>query len=116
MMVQLEGRAQVISGKFNSQEVANSMWAFATKGEKPRERFRGSWSSGRRRYQGSSTRRLCKHDVGVCNNRGNAGGAMKGLLERRAEPISGEFNSQDVANALPAFATMLKTPGGRMMG
>ena len=37
-------------------------------------------------------------------------------LERRAEAISGEFNSQDVANTLWAFATMGRKPGERMMG
>jgi hypothetical protein len=37
-------------------------------------------------------------------------------LERRAETISGEFNSQNVANTLWAFATMGTKPGERMMG
>ena len=37
-------------------------------------------------------------------------------LERQAEAISGEFNSQDVANTLWAFATMGMKPGERMMG
>jgi hypothetical protein len=37
-------------------------------------------------------------------------------LERRAEAISGEFNSQNVANTLWAFATMGTKPGKRMMG
>jgi hypothetical protein len=41
---------------------------------------------------------------------------MMGQLERRAEAISGEFNSQDVANTLWAFATMGIRPGKRMMG
>ncbi len=39
-----------------------------------------------------------------------------GQLERRAEAISVEFNSQDVANTLWAFATMGTKPGERMMG
>ena len=39
-----------------------------------------------------------------------------GLLEGRAEAISGEFNSQDVANTLWAFATMGRKPGERLMG
>ena len=37
-------------------------------------------------------------------------------LERRAEAILGEFNSQDVPNTLWAFATMGRKPGERMMG
>ena len=39
-----------------------------------------------------------------------------GQLERRAEAISGAFNSQNVANTLWAFATMGTKPGERMMG
>ncbi len=41
---------------------------------------------------------------------------MMGQLERRAEAISGEFNSQNVANTLWAYATMGTKPGERMMG
>ena len=37
-------------------------------------------------------------------------------LERRAEAIAGEFNSQDFANTLWAYATMGTTPGKRMTG
>ena len=37
-------------------------------------------------------------------------------LERRADAISGEFNSRDVANTLWAIATMGAKPGERMMG
>jgi hypothetical protein len=39
-----------------------------------------------------------------------------GQLERRAEAISGEFNSQDIANTLWAFATTGTKPGERLMG
>jgi hypothetical protein len=41
---------------------------------------------------------------------------MMGQLERWAETISGEFNSQDVANTLWVYATMGTKPGARMMG
>jgi hypothetical protein len=33
----LEGRAEAISGEFNSQAVANTLWAYATMGRKPGE-------------------------------------------------------------------------------
>jgi hypothetical protein len=41
---------------------------------------------------------------------------MMGRLERRAEAISGEFTSKNVANTLSAFATIGTKPGERMMG
>jgi hypothetical protein len=33
---ELEQRAEAISGEYNSQNVANTLWAFATMGTKPR--------------------------------------------------------------------------------
>ena len=41
---------------------------------------------------------------------------MMELLERRAEAISGELNSQNVANTLWVYATMGFKPGGQLMG
>jgi hypothetical protein len=38
---------------------------------------------------------------------------MMGQLERRVEAISGEFNSQEAANTLWAFATMGTSRGSR---
>ncbi len=40
-MGQLEGRAEALSGDFNSQAVANTLWAYATMGRKPGERMMG---------------------------------------------------------------------------
>jgi hypothetical protein len=52
----LERRAEVMSGDFNSQEVANTLCAFATMGTKPGQL--------ERRYQGSSTLTFDAHDSG----------------------------------------------------
>jgi hypothetical protein len=41
MMEQLERRAEAISGEFKPQDVANTLWAFATMGTKPGERTMG---------------------------------------------------------------------------
>jgi len=40
-MGMLEGRAEEVAGTFNSQGVANTLWAFATMGRKPGERVMG---------------------------------------------------------------------------
>jgi hypothetical protein len=37
----LERRAEAILGEFKSQDVANTLWAFATMGTKPGERLMG---------------------------------------------------------------------------
>ncbi len=52
----------------------------------------------------------------IAKQRYKATGPLLLALERRAETISGEFNSQNVANTLRAFATMGTKPGERMMG
>ena len=61
----------------------------------------------------------CKHAVGVCDHGDKAGKRMRGQLERRAEVISGQINSQDIANTLAntlwAFATKSIKSGERMM-
>jgi hypothetical protein len=44
------------------------------------------------------------------------GKRLIGLLERWAEAISGEFNSQEVANTLWEYATMGMQPGEGLFG
>jgi hypothetical protein len=41
LLLALEQRAEAISGAFNSQDVANTLWAFATMRTKPGERMMG---------------------------------------------------------------------------
>ncbi len=41
LLLGLERRAEAISGKFNSQNVANTLWALATMGTKPGEKLMG---------------------------------------------------------------------------
>ncbi len=48
LLPELERRAETISGEFNSQAVANTLWTFVTMGTKPRDRMVGQLSGGRR--------------------------------------------------------------------
>jgi len=41
LLLALERRAEAISGELNSQNVANTLWAFATSGTKPEDRGSG---------------------------------------------------------------------------
>jgi len=52
-MRELEGRA----GTFNAQDVANTLWAYATMGRKPGAGVMRGWSGGRRRWRARSTLR-----------------------------------------------------------
>ena len=41
LLLALEGRAEAISGEFKPQDVANTLWAYATMGRKPGGRMMG---------------------------------------------------------------------------
>jgi hypothetical protein len=88
--------AEVISGEFNSQSVANTLWVYVTMGTKP-----GGRMMGQLERQSETIK---------------SGGRMMGQLERRTETISGEFNSKSVANTLWEYARMGTKSGDRMMG
>jgi hypothetical protein len=110
-------RAEAISGEFNSQAIANTMWAFATFGMKPGERLMGQLErraeaiSGQFNSQNIANTMWAFATIGI-----KPGERLMGQLERRAEAISGQFNSQDVANTMWAFATIGMKPGERLMG
>jgi hypothetical protein len=67
MMGQLERRTETISGEFKPQDVANTLWAFATMGTKSGDRMMGqlkqqvqqaerarSLTLGQRRFSGTA--------------------------------------------------------------
>ena len=59
-----------MSREFNSQATANTLCAFATMGRQPGERMMRQQLEREVQFAG-----FCKHAVGVCENRGKAGGA-----------------------------------------
>jgi hypothetical protein len=86
----LEQRAEAISVEFNSKNVANTLWAYARMGTKPRERV--MWQLEQRAASGGDIRGVqvaecCKHDVGVCDNWEKGKGVVIEKLERRAQAI-----------------------------
>jgi hypothetical protein len=117
MMVQLERRAEAISRQFNSQDIANTLWAYATMRTKPGERMMGQLERRAEAISGEFNSQGIANTLWAFATMGTKPGErMMGQLERRVEAISGEFNSQNVANTLWAFATMGTKPGERMMG
>jgi hypothetical protein len=80
-MGQLERRAEEISGEFNSQAIANTLWAFATMGEKPGELLMGQLE---RRAEEISGEFNSQHVANMIRD-----DAWVGQLERRAVDIRG---------------------------
>ncbi len=74
LMLALERRAEVTAGEFNSQEVVNTLWEYATMRKKPGDRMMGQRSGGRRRQQGSSTRRMLQTRCGRMRQWGQSRG------------------------------------------
>jgi hypothetical protein len=90
IMGQLERRAEAMSEKFNSQEVASRSVGVCDNGNKA-----GGADDGRSGAAGGGDIMIrevqlgggCKHAVGVCENGDEAGERVMGQLEWRAEAI-----------------------------
>jgi hypothetical protein len=107
MMGQLERRAEAISGEFNSQNVANTLWAFARMGRKPGERMMGQLEQRAEAISGEFNSQEIASTLWAFATMGRKPRERTmELLEGRVEAISGEFNSQEIANTLWAYATM----------
>ncbi len=92
MMGQLEGRAEAISGEFNSREVANMLWAYATMGRKPGERMMGQLEGRVEAISGEFNSRDVANTLWTFATMGRKPGErMMGQLEGRVEAISGQF-------------------------
>jgi hypothetical protein len=99
----LEGRAEAVAGTFNAQEVANTLWAYATMGREP--------GAGMMRVREGRAEALAvagtlnAQDVAntlwayATMGREPGAGLMK-VLEGRAEAVAGTFNAKEVANTL----------------
>jgi hypothetical protein len=111
MVGQLERRAEAISGEFNSQNVANTLWAYAKMGTKPGERMVGQLERRAEAISGEFNSQEVANTLWAYATMGTKPGErMMGQLERRAEAISGEFNSEDVASTMWAYVRLAKDP------
>ena len=98
------GRAETISGEFNSQGVANTLWAFVMMGTKSGERMMGQLERRAEAISGEFNSKNVANTLWAYATMGTKPGErLMGQLERRAEVISGAFNSQAVTNTLLAI-------------
>ncbi len=140
----LEERAEAISGEFDSEDVSNTLWAYARMGRKPGERLMGlleeraeaisgefdsqdvsdSWCRDSQKWdkrerarerERERERQRDRETVGTPKKKGGGKRLME-LLKERSEAISGEFDSDDVSKTLCAYARMGSEPGEGLMG
>ena len=101
LVPRLEGRAEALAGTFNAQEVASTLWAYATMGREPGAGVmrglegRAEALAGTFKAQDVANTLWAYARMG----RGPGAGLMRGL-EGRVEAVAGTFTAQNVANTL----------------
>jgi hypothetical protein len=91
LLLALEGRAEAISGEFNSQEVANTLWAYATMGRKPGERVMRLLEGRAEAISGEFSSQDVANTLWAYATMGRKpGGRMMGILELRAQATAGK--------------------------
>ena len=69
VMTGLEGRADALAGTFNAQEVANTLWAYATMGREPGAAVMRVLDGRAEALAGTfNAQEVTKHAVGVCDD------------------------------------------------
>ena len=102
----LEGRAEALAGRFNAQNVANTLWAYATMGRAPGAGLMRELEGRAEALAGLFKAQDVANTLWAYATMGRAPGA--GLMRElggRAEALAGTFNAQNVANTLWAYAT-----------
>ena len=101
VMRELEGRAESLAGTFNTQNVANTLWAYATMGREPGEDLMRGLEGRTESLAGTFNEQEVANTLWVYATmwREPGEGLMRGL-EGRAEALAGTFTAQHVANTL----------------
>jgi hypothetical protein len=118
LLLALKLLAESISVQFSSQDVANTLWVFATMGSKPGERMMGHLERRAEAIMIRGVQGRCKHAVGVCDDGVKAGGAddeaagAAGVGDIRGVQLAGCCK-----HAVGIYYSKMGTkPGDRMMG
>ena len=104
LLPELERRAEAVAGEFKSQEVSNTVWAYATMGMKPGERLMGLLERRAEATAGDFNSQNVANTLWAYATMGRKPGErLMGLLERWAEVTAGEFQVAGVAQMLVWF-------------
>jgi len=103
---------EAISEQFNSQGVANTLWAFARMRTKPGELLMGQLELRVQEISGEFNSQAVANTLWAFATMGTKPGErMMGQLELRVEEISGEFNSQARKHAVGVCDNGLEAGG-----
>jgi hypothetical protein len=106
-----------VAGTFNAQDVANTLWAYATIGREPGAGLMMRALEGRAEaLEGTFKAQDVAITLWACATTGREPGeGLMRALEGRAEAVAGTFNAQEVAITLWVCAMMGREPGAGMM-
>ncbi len=114
VMMELEGRAEAVAATFNTQNVANTLWVYATMGLALGAGLMRVLEGRAEVLAGTFIAPNVANTLWVYEAMGRAPGArvMK-ELEGRTEAVAGTFNAQEMANTLWAACvfSVLLSPG-----
>jgi hypothetical protein len=97
----LERRAEAVAGTFEAQNVANTLWAYATMGREPGAGLMRALEGRAEAVAGTFEAQVVANTLWAYATMGREPGAgMMRALELQVEAVAGTFNAQDVANTL----------------
>jgi hypothetical protein len=112
----LEQQTFAMTGRFNAQNVANTVWAYATMGRQPGADLLMVLEGRAEAIAGMFNAQNVANTLWAYATMGREPGArMMSELEGQTEAIAGTFKAQEVANTLWAYATIRRQPGAGVM-
>ena len=108
----LEGQAEAVIGLFNAQELANTVWAYATMKRQPGRGLMRALEGQTAAIVGTFNAQDVANTLWAYATMGREPGSrvMQGL-EEQTHRQAGTFQAQNVSNTLWAYATMGREPG-----
>jgi len=116
MLRALEAQALVVRGDFNAQNIANTLWAFATLGFRPSKALLVGLTEQTVAVQGDFKAQEISNTLWAFATLGlqPSEELMAGTM-KQAVAVQGDFNPQNIANTLWAFATLGLQPSEELM-
>ena len=95
----LEVRAEAVADTFNTQSLANTLWAYATMGREPEAGVMRELAGRAEALAGTFNAQNVANTLwAYATMRREPGAGLMRVLEGRAEALAGTFNAQNVAN------------------
>ena len=107
-------QAVLVHSDFNPQDIANTLWAFATLGQQPSDALMVGMKKHAVLVQGSFSPQA--NTLWAFATLGQQPSqALVAVITKQAVAVQGDFKPQEIANTLWAFATLGLQPSEELM-